>query len=140
QLERTADCSVFQTFDWLLTWHRHMGRPNGEQPAIIVGRRDDGALFLMPLAVVPGAVRRLSFLGSDFCDYNAPILASNFSDHVAPESFLRLWLKIRVLVMSRYPYDLIELAKMPERVGGQRNPLLSLEVGLNPSGAHATEL
>src|SRR4051812_24871354 len=62
--ERSADCTVFQAFDWLDTWQRHIGRRNGVCPAIVVGRRADGeVLFLLPLAVVPGLVRRLMFLG-----------------------------------------------------------------------------
>src|SRR5947209_3051298 len=25
RFEAVADCTVFQTFDWLATWHRHIG-------------------------------------------------------------------------------------------------------------------
>src|SRR5689334_10349744 len=58
--EQSADCTVFQAFDWLDTWQRHIGRRNGVRPAIVVGRRADGVvLFLLPLAVEPGLVRRL---------------------------------------------------------------------------------
>src|SRR5262245_48489703 len=68
--ERTADCTVFQTFDWLATWYRHLGQRNGVTPAIVVGRRAGSGdmLFLMPLAIVPGLVRRLRFLGGESCD------------------------------------------------------------------------
>src|SRR5690242_20201478 len=62
--ERIADCTVFQAFDWLDTWYRHIGRRNNVSPAIVAGRRADGELmFLLPLAVLPGRVRRLVFLG-----------------------------------------------------------------------------
>src|SRR5262245_56062594 len=139
--ERTADCTVFQAFDWLSTWHRHLGQRAGVIPAILVGRRPDGEmLFLLPLAVVPGLVRRLAFFGCALCDYNAPLLAPDFSDEVTPEQFLALWQEIRGLVMRRHPYDMVELMKMPGLVGTQRNPMLALAVGLNPSGAHLTEL
>jgi CelD/BcsL family acetyltransferase involved in cellulose biosynthesis len=139
--EHSADCTVFQAFDWLETWYRHLGQRNGVTPAIVIGRRADGGmLFLLPLAVLPGVVRRLAFLGSELCDYNAPLLAPDFPEQVTRETFLALWQEIRALVMGCHRHDLIELTKMPDMVGTQRNPMLALEVGLNPSGAHLTEL
>src|SRR5262245_28137670 len=77
--ERTADCTVFQSFDWLDAWYRHIGRPSGVIPAIVVGRCADGEmLFVLPLAIAPGTVLRLVFLGRELCDYNAPMLAPDF--------------------------------------------------------------
>src|SRR5262245_4727123 len=74
RFQESADCTVFQTFDWLAAWQCHIGRLEGAVPAIVAGRRADGELlFLIPLAVTPGLVRRLTFLGSDLCDYNAPL-------------------------------------------------------------------
>jgi CelD/BcsL family acetyltransferase involved in cellulose biosynthesis len=34
---------------------------------------------LLPLAVDGGLARRLTFLGQDLCDYNAPLLARDFA-------------------------------------------------------------
>jgi CelD/BcsL family acetyltransferase involved in cellulose biosynthesis len=141
--QEAADCTVFQAFDWLATWQFHIGRRDDVTPAIVVGRRPGGAmLFLIPLAVAPGLVRRLTFLGSELCDYNAPLLASDFSDHVKPDQFRDLWRAIREC-LARAPHhrhDLIDLTKMPETVGAQRNPFLGLDVALHPSGAHLMQL
>ena len=30
--EERADCTVFQTFDWLSAWHRHIGVREGVKP------------------------------------------------------------------------------------------------------------
>jgi CelD/BcsL family acetyltransferase involved in cellulose biosynthesis len=143
QLEASADCTVFQSFDWLSCWHRHIGRRLKVRPAIVVGRRAGGEpLFLMPLALVPGVVRRLTWLGSNLCDYNAPLLAADFSDHVTAAEFGELWSGICRELQKRpqHRHDLIELTKMPERVAAQANPFVWLDVGLNPSGAHFTPL
>ena len=75
QFEQSADCTAFQAFDWLAAWCRHIGPLTRTQPAIVVGRDDGATLFILPLAVTPGAVRRLTWLGSDLCDYNGPLLA-----------------------------------------------------------------
>jgi CelD/BcsL family acetyltransferase involved in cellulose biosynthesis len=50
--EAQADCTAFQSFDWLAAWQRHIGARNGVRPAIVVARDGAGAiLFLLPLAV-----------------------------------------------------------------------------------------
>ena len=56
--------------------------------------------FIIPLAVEPGFVRRLTFLGSDLCDYNAPLLAANFSESVTPSEFATLWADICKLIQQ----------------------------------------
>ena len=63
----------------------------------MVGRRADGEmLFLLPLAVrARGWCGGSTFLGSELCDYNAPLLAPDFSVEVTRERFLALWPEIR---------------------------------------------
>ena len=56
--KQTADCTPFQTFDWLSAWQRHVGTPNGITPAIVVARRGDQMLLLLPLAVARARLRR----------------------------------------------------------------------------------
>jgi CelD/BcsL family acetyltransferase involved in cellulose biosynthesis len=141
ELERNGDCTPFQTFDWLSAWQRHVGALTGARPAIIVGRRGAEILFLLPLAVEPGALaRRLTFLGQDLCDYNAPLLARDFS--LTPDQFSTIWRESLRVIQSRAAlrHDTVVLEKMPKTVGLQQNPMLSLEVRLHPSGAYETVL
>ena len=141
--EQTADCSPFQTYDWLSAWQRHIGAHNGVTPAIVLARRGDDILMLLPLAVQGGTfARRLTFLGQDLCDYNAPLLARDFVSAIAPKSFDDLWHEIRALLQATPAsrHDSIAFEKMPETIGAQPNPLLCLDVRLNPSGAYETIL
>ena len=141
--EQHGDGTVFQAFDWLSTWHKHIGIRSGAQPVIAVGRRSDGEiLFLIPLMVEVGTTRRLTWLGSDLCDYNAPLLAASFSDHVGAGQFPPLWRDIRTLVQGHphLQYDFVDLEKMPERVGAQPNPFLQLRTSANASGAYVVQL
>ena len=87
-------------------------------------------------------VRRLVWLGCELCDYNAPLLAADFSDDVTRERFRgALGRDPRAAAgHPRHRHDIVELAKMPETVGAQANPFLALDVGLNPSGAHIADL
>ncbi len=142
-LAATADRTAFQDFAWMAAWQRHIGGRRGAAPKIVVGRAPDGTiLFALPLAVDRhGAVRRLTWLASDFCDYNGPLLHAQFTHRFAADGFPALWQRIlSALARSGHPFDCVDLAKMPERVAGQPNPLLTLPTSPNPSGAYLTYL
>ena len=143
--EAHADGTVFQCFDWLASWQRHIGVRNGVRPAIVVGRDAAGAiLFLLPLSVrSAGFARELTWLGSELCDYNAPLLAPGFLPNGSTaRGFLSLWADITQCLQSnpRLRFDFINLTKMPEMVGAQPNPMLGLRVTMTPSGAYLTHL
>jgi CelD/BcsL family acetyltransferase involved in cellulose biosynthesis len=139
-----ADGTVFQSFEWLAAWQRHIGRARATVPVIVLGHDGDGELlFLLPLAIdSTGLVRRLTFLGSQLCDYNAPLLAPQFADRISAERFVLAWREIVALLRTApcFRFDLVDLQKMPEAVGGQRNPFLDLAVSAHPSGAYVATL
>jgi CelD/BcsL family acetyltransferase involved in cellulose biosynthesis len=142
--ERHADRTAFQTFDWLTKWQRHIGAHRRCDPVIVLGRDTDGSLlFILPFMVEPhGPARYLSWLGSELCDYNAPLLAAQFSAHADARPFGRLWQAIVDLIRAtpRFYFDLIDLQKMREKVGAQDNPFLDLPTSPNPSGAYVATL
>ena len=142
--EQRADCTPFQTFAWLSTWQRCIGLPAGVMPAIVTGRRLTGELlFLLPLAIEPGKfLNRLTFLGQALCDYNAPLIAPDFQDHVSTADFAAIWTAARKLLQrtAGCRYNLIFLDKMPERIGEQCNPMAALATMLNPNAAYMTAL
>ena len=141
---READCTAFQTIGWLATWQRHIGNLRGTIPAIVLGRGGEGRLlFILPLAIEPrGLIRRLTWLGSELCDYNAPLIRAGFADHLPAEGFAPLWRRITDLLRAspQFRFDVIDLPKMPESIGGQKNPFLDLPTLTNPSGAYVAIL
>ena len=144
QFERTADCTAFQTFDWLATWQNHVGERRGARPVIAVGRFAEGDIaFIVPLCLMRGHLaRRLCWLGQDLCDYNAPLLAADFSERTTPEDFLAAWHELQVQMQCEplLRHDWIEFEKMPETVGAQANPFMHLRVTPNRSNAHLAHL
>lgn len=142
--EPSADCTVFQTFDWLSEWQSHIGRYGNSRPVIVAGRDHDGqVLIILPLAIECGRfMRRLTWLGSDLCDYNAPLLSTNFSERVTPERFRDLWREIVALIRAEpeLHFDMVDMDKMPEFVGQQHNPMLDLPVLPRTYGAHVATL
>jgi CelD/BcsL family acetyltransferase involved in cellulose biosynthesis len=144
RFEQIAEGTAFQSFEWLAAWHRHIGMRDGVVPVIAIGRFADGkTAFLLPLAVEPRrAVRRLCFLGQDLCDYNAPLLARDFAQRVNEGRFLALWRELRQQIQRdpQLAHDWIDFEKMPQTIGAQINPLMSLAVTPNANSAHITQL
>ena len=142
--ERQADCTAFQTYAWLSAWQRHIGTRNDVVPCIVVARDASGAIqCILPLATRPaGFARELVFLGTELCDYNAPLLAPDFSARVDAAEFAALWRRALGLLQQqpRLRFDMIRLEKMPEAVRGQPNPMLFLPATPHPSGCYATAL
>ena len=91
--ERQADGTVFQSYQWLAAWQRHVGARQEVRPAIVIAQDASGA----PLALFALAVRRARFareliwLGSELCDYNGPLLAPGFAERFDGARFRTLW-------------------------------------------------
>ncbi len=144
QFEQVAECTPFQTFGWLSAWQRHIGALDHAIVVVAVGRFADGnTAFILPLAVDPRRfVRRLCWLGQELCDYNAPLLARDFAQHVAPDRFVAIWRNLQTLIQSdpKLRYDWVYFEKMPQTVGVQINPFTYLAVTPNANSAHITQL
>ncbi len=143
-LEAQSDCTAFQSYDWVAAWQTHVGALTGTVPAIVSGETDDGRpLFLFAFAIEPRRhIRRLTWLASDVCDYNAPLLARDFAATLDDDRFSALWRSVlaRLSGDPRFRFDYIDLQRMPEKVGALRDPFLALKPALHPSGAHACAL
>ncbi|HEY1745154.1 MAG TPA: GNAT family N-acetyltransferase [Xanthobacteraceae bacterium] len=144
RFEEFADCTVFQTFDWLSIWQKQIGERHRVKPAIVVGRFANGDIaFLLPLCIERHyGLRRLRFLGQDLCDYNAPLLACDFTERVEAERYLTIWQVVEAQLQSdpHFRHDWVDFAKMPKQVGTQINPFTYLNVTPNPSGVHLAHL
>ena len=142
--ERIAECTAFQTFEWLSTWYRHIGRRENVTPVIIAGRFADGrTAFIAPLGLDRRrSAWRLCWLGQELCDYNAPLLARDFAQRVTAERFRALWQDLQGRLRSdpEFRYDWIDFEKMPQTVGVQTNPFTYLPVKPNANSAHITLL
>ncbi len=139
RFEKVADGFAFQTFNFLETWYEHIGsRSDVELQIVVAWGSKAKPLMILPFGIeTTGGLRKLSWLGGDLNDYNAPLLAPNFLDHVAPGEFANLWADIQVVLPA---YDVAELMRQPAMVDGQPNPFLELSTQLNASGAHMTTL
>jgi CelD/BcsL family acetyltransferase involved in cellulose biosynthesis len=141
-LEPNANCTVFQNFDYLAAWQRHIGPHENATPAIVSIHGADGVLAILPLAVTGRSLRRLTWLGQDLCDYPGPLLARDFAGSVPTPRFNALWREIAALVRRnpRLRHALIDLRKMSIAVGTQANPFVDLPLSLHASEAYVATL
>lgn len=138
--EANANCTVFQRFDYLLAWQKHIGTRHGSRPLIWVLRgAGEEILGIAPFALDRnhGCIR-LCWLGQDNSDYCGPLLDKGFEHRISSASFVRLWTEFSEATGNEpsFAFDYTDLRKMPERIGEQRNPFLALSVLPNPSNAH----
>jgi len=142
--EEYADGTVFQSFDWLSQWQRHIGAPANVMPVIAIASDEGGVpLIILPLSIrQQGRLRHLTWLGDDLCDYNGPLLSPLFGRFVCGHEFIALWRRILGAIRgdNRLKFDLVSLQRLPEMIGMQRNPFLSLPLLPNTFGAHLATL
>ena len=141
--QESADCTPFQTYEWLDSWLRCIGEPASICPLIVAVRRSSGELLmLLPLAMErKGFLRRLVFLGRGLCDYNAPLLHRDVSTIVSRGRAREMWDRAQAEIERHCgrPHVIL-LDRMPAEIGGQPNPLMDLTTQLNPSAAYAASL
>jgi CelD/BcsL family acetyltransferase involved in cellulose biosynthesis len=139
--EANADCTAFQTFDWLSTWFRNIGVHEAGQPAIVIGRYEGTVLFLMPFAIEGSAgLLKITWLGSFLCNYNGPVLARDFARRVSSLQFHQIWQDIQALLRQRLGHDIVDLEKMPTTIGKQANPFCTMRVTPHVNDAYMTEV
>jgi CelD/BcsL family acetyltransferase involved in cellulose biosynthesis len=142
ELEPNASCTVFQNFDYLAAWQRHIGPHENATPAIVSIHGADGVLAILPLAVTGRSLRKLTWLGQDLCDYPGPLLARGFAGSVPTPRFNALWEEIVALIRRnpRLRHALIDLRKMSVAIGTQANPFVDLPLSLHASEAYVATL
>lgn len=141
-LEAESDGTVFQTFDLAAAWQKTLGARLCHVPAVVMISDAARPVALIPLAVSAGPIRRLIWLGQPLFDYLGPLVARDCQQLVRGDYFGELWQQVRMQLQqdARFRHDLIELRKMPRRLGANENPFLSLPVIPHPSNGYVAAL
>lgn len=137
-LQRVANIYVFQTFEWLSTWQRHLGERQGWQPRLMEVSVGNEVVMLCPFGIRQeraGCV--LGFLGGEVTDYNAPVMHTAIFSKLGEESFQQLWSDLIAQVPE---VDIVRLHRVPFTLHGMRNPVTSLTGMMQTEQAHAVSL
>ncbi len=116
--------TAFQGYEWCELWYRTLGKAHGAVPLILIvtDTRTGQDVMLLPLCCRrEGRLRIVDFADLGVSDYTAPVVATGF----APDRQVMrdIWAQVRDALP---PADLLLLARLPERIGEDANPLLLL--------------
>ncbi|MEJ2721497.1 MAG: GNAT family N-acetyltransferase, partial [bacterium] len=124
---------VFQTYEWVESWYRHVGRRRGVTPVLVAVYDDRGeptAFFAFGIES-RGPARVLTWLGEPLNDYGAPIIVRD------TPGFPEVWSEIQKTLP---PVDIVRLRRIPGRVNSAANPMCELRCRGYHSSAHFVRL
>lgn len=131
-LEATGIGTVFQRFDWVGAYIRHVAPHEGLEPALLLGRLDGRPAFILPLAIArQGSMRIARWLGGSHSGYNFGLWSREAADAVAA---LGRGALERMLKQALPGVDGAVLARMPRVHDGVALPLAALTA--LPSAVH----
>jgi CelD/BcsL family acetyltransferase involved in cellulose biosynthesis len=122
--EAGAFASPYQRFEWIAHWYRHVGRPNGATPMIVVGfDRDDEPQLILPLIREQRyRIRVAAFSGGSHSNLNMPIWTEAVAADLTPE-------RLRAIldeIAAAHRIDLFALTGLIPTWRGAANPLAAL--------------
>jgi CelD/BcsL family acetyltransferase involved in cellulose biosynthesis len=139
-LEKRSTSSPFQHFDWLESWHRHLGADHDITPCLVAGRDSNGdaPVFLLPM----GTVRRhgltvLKWLGGRHTNYKMGLFDRHWLAANSGEPFRRLF---EAVLDALPPVDLVEFIDQPTKWNGLDNPFRTIGAHSAASSAYAISL
>ena len=123
QFESAAIATPFQSLDWLQTWwnaYQTASISSATELNIVLVYKANELVLVIPLAVEKSkGVRRLTWLCSHLCDYNAPVIAKNFIPEINQKTVDLIWSDIEKAIPG---IDLLYLPKQPKRIADRSNP------------------
>ena len=122
-----GQATIFQRADWLTPFYDAVAAHQPNAPALVAEVHDAaGALaFRLPLLLRKGPLRRIEFADLNMTDFNGPLLGP--AAPVTAEAAKRAFAALQVALP---PHDVLNLMKMPGRIGERPNPLLLARPGL----------
>ncbi|MTI31180.1 GNAT family N-acetyltransferase [Xanthovirga aplysinae] len=124
-LEEEAEGYIFQTYDWLENWYKHVGHHKDIQLCIVtVFNNNQKVEMILPLGIekILGSLK-LFWLGGRLAEYNAPLCTSSFLEKLNKTLFINIWNEIKQKLPT---FDVIHFVVQPTVVGKWPNPFLYL--------------
>lgn len=137
-LEATGIGTVFQRFDWVDAYVRHVAPHEGLEPAILLGRLDGRPAFVLPLGVSRRSALRIArWLGGSHSGYNFGLWSYEAAAAVARLGRERLE---RILAAALPQVDGAVLERIPATQDGVDQPLAALRTLPSPVQGYSVSL
>jgi CelD/BcsL family acetyltransferase involved in cellulose biosynthesis len=136
QLQASVPCTAAQTFDWAKAWERHVLRPEGREPVIVLGSANGQKLFLWPFELSRKAgIGALHWLGQKLSNYNMGLFAPQAASLTAGDIYRLLGAVARDSGAAA-----ASLQAQPFSWDGSANPFAQLPHQLAPNSGYAVTL
>lgn len=137
-LETVRNASIYQTFDWVVTWWTEIGAHLGIEPIVILGRRNDQVVFVWPFGLRrQGPLRTAEWLGDRHANYNVGLYAEGELERLATEEIRTVLARLA----AECRIDLFHFERQPVTWAGHPNPLATALPSVpSPSNGYACTL
>jgi CelD/BcsL family acetyltransferase involved in cellulose biosynthesis len=138
QLEATGYGTIFQRYDWVDAYARHVLPREKARPAIVLGKLRGRPTFILPLAISRvGPARMAKWIGGDHSGYNFGLWSP---EAVAIMSSPKRAEVEKMLAQALSDVDCAVLVRMPKIHDGVAQPLASLPRNPSPTEGYAFDL
>ena len=136
-LEKRANISIYQRFDWIEPLISSSLKSGSENLVIIAGRLEGKLVFVLPMLVNNGIIRRYRWVGGVHSNYNMALIEREFCNALTPDDVRKLFLKIKDILPG---IGYLKLCCQPQQWAGEPNPLLALPHQRSINGAFGNNL
>lgn len=135
RLETTGIATIFQRYDWVDAYSRHVMPHENTRPAIVVGRLDGEPIFILPFAISKvGPARVATWIGGRHSGYNFGLWHPRAVEVMA--SLKRHDIE-EMLAAALGTVDCALLARVPRYHDGMLQPLASLARRPSPTEGYS---
>ncbi|PLX39324.1 MAG: hypothetical protein C0606_02010 [Hyphomicrobiales bacterium] len=137
-LEATGLFTAYQRYEWISSWHRHVGAASGVEPRIVTVEKDGRPVLVLPFGLTRGQLGTIiRFLGGTHANYNLGLFDRDFMAEIDATTLFDILKRVGA---ADDQIDLIHLCNQPHVWQGQRNPFSLLPNHPAANNAFATTL
>jgi len=123
KLEKNSDISIYQRFDWINTCINTYEHELKSRVLIVTVKKNAELVFILPMAVQNGLVRKLRWIGGGHSNFNLPLIDREFAKYLDDDGIREIFSRFsRMLPGIGY----LRLCCQPAQWNGNVNPLLAL--------------
>ena len=137
ELENDANISIYQRFDWVTNCISTFELKSDFQSMVVAGRMNGKLIFVLPLAVQNGWLRKIHWIGGSHSNFNLPLISSAYGRYLGSDD-IRLIFERIIKLLPENGY--LELCCQPVAWAGHANPLLALNYQPSTNDAFAIDL
>ncbi|MCF6322591.1 MAG: hypothetical protein L3J32_12600 [Rhizobiaceae bacterium] len=91
ELEKNANISIYQRFDWINTCINTYEHELKSRVLIVTAKKNGKLVFILPMAVQNGLVRKLRWVGGGHSNFNLPLIDREFAKSLSDDNMREIF-------------------------------------------------